>query len=261
MIIDSHAHIGFNEHLNKSPEELISSMEKAGIDISMVYAGEINDCSNDRLLKELENFKGKLFPVGSISPLSKDKPSLDKFKEWLDNKKIFGVKFYPGYEPFYPYDEVLKPYFKIMEERKVPAIFHNGDTYNLKKGAKLKYAHPLHIDDLAVDFPELPIIIAHLGYPWMIDAAEVAYKNKNVYVDCSGLFYGEIGNTEEEMVKKFLDTFVEYAGGTDKLIFGTDWPISNQADYVRIIKNVFKDREDLDNILFKNSVYVFNIKL
>lgn len=256
MIIDSHTHIGFNEHLNKNPEELVSSMEKAGIDKAMVYAGEINDCSTERLLEELKEFEGKLFPVGSVSPLSKDKPSPDKVKEWLDSKKIFGLKFYPGYEPFYPYDEVLKPYFKIMEERKIPAIFHNGDTYNLKRGAKLKYAHPLHIDDLAVDFPEMPIIIAHLGYPWIIDAAEVAYKNKNVYVDCSGLFYGETDEKEEEAVKKFLKIFTEYADGTEKLLFGTDWPISNQTDYVRIIKDVFKDK---DSILFKNSAKIFNI--
>ncbi len=259
MIIDAHTHIGFNDLINKKPAELVESMKLAGIDKAMVYAGEIDNCSTEKLLEELKPFKDILFPVGSISPLSESKPSVEKVESWLKNKEIFGLKFYPAYEPFYPYNEELKPYLKLLSKYQKPAIFHSGDTYNITKGARVKYSHPLHIDETAVDFPDLKIIIAHLGYPWIIDAAEVAYKNKNVYVDCSGLFYDNPDEKDKNLFKKLITTFIEYAEDSNKLIFGTDWPISNQSDYVKIVKELPLPEDALDDMLFKEASRIFNI--
>jgi predicted TIM-barrel fold metal-dependent hydrolase len=211
MIIDSHTHIGFNEYLNKSAKDLVESIKKAGINKAMVYSGDIFNCSTEGLIKEIAPFRSVLFPVGSVSPLLKSRPSVELVEKWLKMGLIFGLKFYPAYEYFYPNGKEIRPYLKILEKYGKPAVFHSGDTFNLKNGGKIKYAHPLHIDDIAVDFPDLRIVISHIGYPWIIDAAEVVYKNKNVFADCSGLAYGKLEKNDKDLIKKLVSEFVKYA--------------------------------------------------
>lgn len=256
MIIDSHTHIGFNKIISSKIFELISSMKKADIDKAMVYAGDLGNCSTEALLKEIKGYQNIIYPIGSISPLSKNKPSLKQVEDWLKNNQIYGLKFYPGYEPFYPFDDSLKPFLKLLIKYNRPVIFHSGDTFNLATGAKLKYAHSLHIDDLAVDMPDLKIIIAHMGYPWVIDTAEVCFKNKNVFTDCSGLVYDKFGNQDIELVKRILNDFKMFAGGLDKLIFGTDWPITDQEDYVTNMKQLIGLNEA---IFSQNAKVIFGI--
>ncbi len=107
------------------------------------------------------------------------------------------------------------------------------------RGAKLKYAHPLGIDDVATDFPTTRIVIAHMGYPWHRDAAEVCYKNDNVFADVSGFVYGEFGYTEAQHFKCVMDEFIEVAGGSRQLLFGSDWPISDQTSYTATLSQQF----------------------
>lgn len=257
MVIDCHTHIGSGGLINISADDLVKSMKKAGIDKSLVFAGSINGCPTKRLLAETRKYKGKLYPVGSVSPLSAKKEKPGQVEHWLKNKEIFGLKFYPGYEFFYPDDATLRPYLRLLAKYNRPAIFHSGDTYNKAGGAKLKYAHPLHIDDLAVRLPKLKIIIAHLGYPWTIDAAEVLYKNKNVYADCSGFVYGKFKKEDAECFKNIFSDFLQRAGSAEKILFGTDWPLPDQAEYVRVISKI--SGRDKENIMHKNAEKVFRI--
>jgi len=74
--------------------------------------------------------------------------------------------------------------------------------------------------------PQLKIVIAHMGYPWVADAAEVCYKNKNVYTDTSGFVYGTFTKNDEALFKDILRTYTAIAGSLDKVLFGTDWPLS-----------------------------------
>lgn len=237
MIIDSHTHLGFNDVISARAKELVLSMKKAGIDKSIVLAGEMNALSTEKLLEEISPYRDKLFALGSISPLSSTAPSLQKVEEWLSKKLIYGLKFYPGYEYFYPADASLRPYLELLAKYNKPALFHSGDTYNKMGAAKLKYAQAIHIDDLATELPKLKIIIAHLGYPWVIDAAEVCYKNKNVYVDCSGFVYGKFGTKDKANLKRNLKVFGQIAP-PDRILFGSDWPIGDQSSYVKTVREI-----------------------
>lgn len=255
VIIDSHAHIGFGGAIDARPQALVASMRKAGVAKAMVFAGRINQCSTDALLEAVAPFKGTLFPVGAISPLA-TRPSLRTVGNWLEKGRIHALKFYPGYEYFYPYDKVLRPYLKLLAEFRRPAIFHSGDTYSRVHVAKLRFAHPLHIDELATEMPELPIVIAHVGYPWVIDAGEVVYKNKNVHVDCSGFVYGTFKPEHRVHFADVIRDFVRVAGSQDRILFGTDWPISDQASYVSTAKKIFGN----DPAVFsKNAIKLFGL--
>ena len=239
MIIDAHAHIGLGHDGQKRPEKLVASMQRAGIAKAAVFAATIAKLPTEKILEEIAPFKKELFAVGTVSPDKPGfKPALKQVDQWLAKGDIRGIKFYTGYEHFYPNDRRLKPYMKLLAKHGRPAIFHTGDTYDAIGGAKLKFAHPLHIDDLASEMPDLKIIIAHLGSPWVIDAAQVCYKNKNVFADCSGFVYGTFNKTQRshftELWRKF-DLITESSG---KILFGSDWPISDMRSYVEVVKKL-----------------------
>lgn len=254
MIIDCHTHLGRNEHINYSVDQLLASMDKAGIDKSLVFAGELNDCPNQFLLKEIPTHKDRLYGVASFHPLHENGNDFAKLKGAIESGHVVAVKFYLGYDHWYPTDKRIYEVLEYLSAHNIPAIFHCGDCLNTIKGAKLKYAHPLGIDEVAVDFPNQKIVMAHIAYPWHRDAAEVVYKNKNVFVDISGFVYGNFGLKQESHFKKVIDEFIEIAGDSDKMLFGSDAPISNQDSYVSVARKILPEQ-----IFWDNPKKVFNL--
>ncbi|MEK7545866.1 MAG: amidohydrolase family protein [Patescibacteria group bacterium] len=237
MIIDAHTHIHLDPGVNgQEIKDLLAAMDDAGIDKAAVFAAPINGLTTERVLAETEPYRDRLFVVGSVSPLMYAfRRTPDTVEEWLASGRVRALKFYTGYEHFYPADERLRPYLELLVKHGRPAIFHMGDLYDKIRGARLKYSHPLHVDDLAADMPDLKIIIAHVGYPWVIDAAEVCYKNKNVYADCSGFVYGAFDLRSQERFRKVWREFDEITESSGKMLFGSDWPISDMRGYVELI--------------------------
>ena len=249
MIIDSHTHIGRNEHINSSAEDLLRSMDSCGIDNALVFAGKLNDAPNEYLLEQILPHKDRLFGVAACHPSDfvTDR-AMDEFFDVLDEKQIVAVKFYLGYDHWYPDDVNIKRVLRVLELNEIPAIFHTGDCLASIQHAKLKYAHPLGIDDVAVDYPDLKIVMAHMAYPWQREAAEVCYKNKNVYADMSGFVYGDFNAKEVRHFHKVVEEFTTIAGGTDKLLFGTDFPISNQKSYIDTVADMIGMKAVSENI-------------
>lgn len=233
MIIDCHTHLGRNEHINFSVDQLLRSMDKAHVDKSLVFAGNLNDCPNSFLLKEIVNHRDRLYGVAALHPHDNDM-GLDEVEKAIESGHISAIKFYLGYDHWYPNDVRIYSTLQYLSAYDFPIIFHCGDCLNTVKQAKLKYAHPLGIDEVAVDFPKQKIVIAHMGYPWHRDTAEVCYKNKNVFTDISGFVYGNFGLKNEDHFRKVVSEFVEIAGGYDQMLFGSDTPISDQRDYVAV---------------------------
>jgi uncharacterized protein len=109
-------------------------------------------------------------------------------EERIRDGLVKGIKLYPGYDQYAINDPSLETVFRIAAKHDVPVMIHCGDTY--AKHAKVRQAHPLLVDDVAVDYPDVKFVICHLGNPWFQDTAEVLYKNDNVYADISGLCSG-----------------------------------------------------------------------
>lgn len=257
MIIDCHTHLGRNSHINASADRLLKSMDKAKIDKSIVIAGKLNDASNEWMLEQIAPYKDRLLAIVAAHPSAYDYPNsgagrdtalaieqdeIKKITDWYGEGKIVGVKFYTGYYHFYPSD--ASNYLRHLDVIGCPTLFHSGDCLNSVKQAKLKYAHPLHIDDVAVDYPHMNFIIAHMAYPWVRDAAEVCYKNDNVYSDISGFVYGDFSSDDVNKFSRNLKDFLDIADGT-KMLFGTDWPISNQDSYIDSLKTISEHTADL----------------
>ncbi len=124
----------------------------------------------------------------------------------------------------------------MAERHRLPVVFHTGDTYSPR--AKLRFAHPLGIDDVAVDHPRACFVLAHLGNPWLTDAAEVVYKNVNVWADLSGFVVGTAEDFAAEERREMLDEVrvalgraYRYAERPNRFLYGSDWPLAPMTAY------------------------------
>jgi predicted TIM-barrel fold metal-dependent hydrolase len=195
--------------------------------------------------------------VAGISFNNYKEKDLRELSDYLQDGLIKGLKLYPGYEPFYPYDNRLKVVYDLAVEYDVPVMFHSGDTYSPK--GRIRFSHPIQIDDVAVDNPDLKIVICHVGNPWIKDCMEVVYKNEHVYADFSGLVLGDFTEKFERYMKSQLEEMILYAGDPQYLLYGTDWPISTMKSYLNFMKQLDLPDEKKEFILWKNAARLFKI--
>ncbi|MBW3554854.1 MAG: amidohydrolase family protein [Gemmatimonadetes bacterium] len=153
----------------------------------------------------------------------------------LEADAVACIKIYLGYVHRAPDDAAYAPIYDLAARHGVPVVFHTGDTST--SDAKLKYAHPLALDELAVDRRDMTIVIAHCGNPWIETAAEIAYKNPNVYIECSALMTGDMDELDPEHLERYVTDAIRYVWGyiedPSKLMFGSDWPLVDIESYVR----------------------------
>ena len=163
---------------------------------------------------------------------------------WQDRVK--GLKAHLGYLHHGPASPGYAPYYRLAARYQIPVIFHSGDTYSAS--AKLQYAHPLLIDEVAVDYPDTHFVIAHCGCPWFVDAAEVIYKNANVWADRSGIFVGDAAafaalaacGRLQRTVERLREA-LEYAERPDRFRYGSDWPLAPLAAYRAFLAPLLDD--------------------
>lgn len=265
MIVDCHTHINnyHNEEvvsLQECLDNLQQEMRKNRVDIALVLTSyKVNPgrpSTRDAVLATRD--MDHIFIVAGISYASFRKEELGELREYLTEGSIRGLKLYPGYEPFYPNDEKLHPVYELAEEFGVPVMIHSGDTYNPM--GRIRFSHPLHIDDVAVDHPGVSIVICHIGNPWIRDCMEVVYKNKNVYTDISGLVLGDFTDRFEVYMRKQLQEMLLYGVEPDKVLYGTDWPISSMSSYLEFMNELNIPDRDKKKMLSENAVRLFKLK-
>lgn len=170
------------------------------------------------------------------------------------------LKIYLGYIYQYAYDKNYEPAYRLAEKYDVPVVFHTGDTYDAD--GKLKYSNPLTIDEVAVEHRKVNFVIAHCGNPWIQSAAEVAYKNPNVYLDGSAFLIGDLRSVDELTARRTmiepLQWVFSYLENPSKLMYGTDWPLVHMKDYLRIFKQAIP-REHWQAVFHDNAVRVFHL--
>lgn len=136
-------------------------------------------------------------------------------------------------------------------------MIHTGDTFS--NISKVRFAHPLNIDDIAVDNPELTIIMCHIGNPWILDCQEILYKNKNVYADISGLVIGNFKLYDQRYYIYKIRELLCYLDMPHRLLYGSDWPISNMDSYIKFVDKLKLNKQSRDLLLFKNSHNIFRL--
>jgi hypothetical protein len=156
----------------------------------------------------------------SINP-NRGKEGVEEARRLLATGKIHGLKLHPPIQQFSPNDSIAYPLYEVFAEARLPVIFHTGHSgigsgMRGGGGVRLKYGNPMPIDDVAVDFPDMPIIMAHPSFPWQDEAISICLHKPQVYIDLSGW-----------SPKYFSPTLVQYANTLlkKKVLFGSDYPL------------------------------------
>ncbi|HEX7217618.1 MAG TPA: amidohydrolase family protein [Burkholderiales bacterium] len=168
---------------------------------------------------ELANREDNAIPFASVDPRRPD--AVSRARRLIADYKVKGFKFHPSVQEFFPNDRLAYPLYEVIAEAKLPALFHTGQTgvgagTRGGGGIRLKYANPMCLDDVAADFPDMPIVLAHPSFPWQEEALSVATHKPQVYIDLSGW-----------SPKYFPPILVQYANTIlkDKILFGSDYPV------------------------------------
>lgn len=236
-------------------------MAEAGVTYALVltsYLANPNRPSTAEVVRAIENVDN-LGVVAGISYLHYKQRDLRELADFLQAGLVKGLKLYPGYEPFYPHDHRLQVVYELAEEFDVPVMIHSGDTFSPQ--GKLKYAHPLEVDEVAVDHPDVKLVICHLGNPWLVDCMEVVYKNKNVYADFSGLVLGEFTDAFEDYMEQQIAEVILYAGEPDRFLYGSDWPICSMRSYVEFVRQLKMQETQRHAIMYENARRLFKLPL
>ena len=232
------------------PSAAVSDADPLGIELSVKQAALI---------------KGpKLHFIGVAHPERFDRDHLARVEEVLKQGKVKALKAYLGYLHYDPLHPGYRPYYRLAAKYNIPVIFHTGDTYF--PDAKVKFAQPLAVDELAGDLPETTFVLAHFGNPWIRDAAQVVYKNANVYVDLSAFLIGdeaafakmETDGTIDRTVKRVREG-IEYAETPERFLFGSDWPLSPIAVYRQFVERLFP-KEHHAAVLGRNAKKLFGLE-
>ena len=195
--------------------------------------------SNEEIAELANQNADVAIPFASVNP-HRGAAGVELAKRLIREHRVKGFKFHPTVQEFFPNDRLAYPLYEAIAEAKLPALFHTGQTgvgagTPGGGGLRLKYSHPMLLDDVAADFPDMPIILAHPSFPWQEEALSVATHKPQVYIDLSGW-----------SPKYFPPILVQYANTLlkDKILFGSDYPVITPERWI----------EDFDKLPIKPEV-------
>jgi predicted TIM-barrel fold metal-dependent hydrolase len=214
---------------------------------------------NDDTAALVQANSDKLLGFLTIHP--HDPHALEEIERATQDLGMVGIKLGPNYQNFDPLGPEAFTVFKRAEELKLPILFHQGTSP--VEHADLDFAHPRHMDRVATAFPDLKIIMAHVGHPWQIDTIVVIRKHPNVYADISANFYRPWSYYNAMRIA------TEWAV-LDKLLFGSDYPIVSPQETMDALWTVNDPIEGtnlpkvpidaLERILHRNSVELLGLE-
>jgi hypothetical protein len=196
-----------------------------------------------------------LIPFGSVDPWQ-EAAAVRRARSLVEGHGVRGFKFHPSLQAFHPNDRMAYPLYEALQELDMIALFHSGQTgigAGLRGGGgiRLAYANPIALDDVAVDFPDLRIVIAHPSFPWQDEALAVATHKPNVYIDLSGW-----------SPKYFPPLLVRYANTLlkDKVLFGSDFPLLTPDRWLADFERLDIKPEVRPLILKENAVRLLGLR-
>ncbi len=212
----------FIAELQRSPSKLIEIMDREGVwraclinyvaEEVLGFTEEVNVFSSNYA----KEYPDRLLPFGGIDPSAGDVE--ERMEELISKLEIRGIKIHPPHQLLYPNSyateglEGLEVVYAMAEDNGVPVMIHTGTS--IFPGARVRYGEPLALDDVAIDFPRLQIIMAHGGRPfWMDQAFFLLRRHKNIHFDVSSI-----------PPRRLLDYFPRLEEVAGKTLFGSDWP-------------------------------------
>lgn len=263
MIIDSHVHISYTDNPKTFPEikeELFLNMKENKISHSVVIPDNVPNpqCADmDNVMAIVKGEPG-LFMIGTLNISNIDGQSLAMIGELFKEKTIRGFKIFPGHDPVYPTDKRWYPVYELCIKYDFPLIIHTGINSGDRECAK--YNDPKYIVEIAKLFPKLKIVIAHYFWPKLDHCYSMTGGFDNIYFDTSALADKEVLDESGgiEKMREILERTV--ARNPKSVLFGTDWPMCNVSDHIRLINSLAISQNEKEMIFSKNVIGLFQLK-
>jgi uncharacterized protein len=232
------------------PDFLVELLKRNGVDYAVILA-ELSPITtgttSNEYVSEFCRGRRELIPFANLNPFLSTRLG-DELARCVWDLGMKGMKLYPTYQQFYPNDRMLYPLYAKAQELKIPVMVHTGSS--LFQGSRLKYGHPVLLDDVAVDFPELTLIEVHSGRGfWYEEAFFLAKLHLRVFMEISGL-------PPQSLLKYFPDL----EKNADKIIFGSDWPgIPGIAKNIDAIQRLPLKDDTKNKILGQNAEKILKL--
>jgi predicted TIM-barrel fold metal-dependent hydrolase len=186
------------------------------------------EISNEFIAAVVRQDPARLVGFASVDPMADD--AISRLEFAVDHLGMRGVKLSPIYQHFAADDPRLWPLYARIQERRLPIMWHQGATFLATTGP-FEEARPGRLDKIAAAFPEIPMVIAHFGYPWSDDTVALLRKHRNLYADVSVLA------RRPWFLYNALIAALEYGAG-DKILLGSDFPAGTVAEMAEALRRV-----------------------
>jgi predicted TIM-barrel fold metal-dependent hydrolase len=210
--------------------------------------------SNDEVVAFAADNSDIVMAFASVDPM-RGPEAVKEARRLIAKGGIRGFKLHPPLQQFHANDQAAYPFYEVLAAAKLPVIFHTGHSgigtgMPGGGGVRLKYGNPMDIDDVAVDFPDMPIIMAHPSFPWQDEAISVCLHKPQVYIDLSGW-----------SPKYFSPILIQYANTLlkKKMLFGSDYPLITPDRWMTDFAAIAIRDEVRPLILKENAARLFSL--
>lgn len=221
-------------------ETFLLELDVSGLDRAVLLpidASTTRGCQiySNELIAELCEMCDRFIGFASVDPHQES--AVDDLEHAVRDLKLRGLKLSPPTQEFYPNDaELAYPVYEKAQSLGIPIVFHAGMSWEPR--AKAKYGQPIHLEDVAFDFPDLNIVIAHFGWPWVLEAVMLALKYPNVYIDTSCLYFDNPKDFIAFVMTKQVPLSAIERSLRHKIVFGSNYPRVEIKNMVKAVKSL-----------------------
>ena len=236
-------------------EDFLDDMKKSGISLAVLQAeysyGNIHQL-NKRVGETVKKHKGLLIGFAGIDPTASETPVSD-LDRYINDWDMRGLNLQPWVQGWACNDKRYYPLYSYCQQKRIPVAVHSSINFSVNR--KIEYSHPLYLDEIACNFPELTIIANHAGWPWVNEMVAVAWKHPNVYL--------ETGGVSPKYLQKpgtGWDLFLTYGNSVlqDQILFATDSLIPHERVVKELDELPMKDRVK-EKFLYENAMRILNL--
>lgn len=235
-------------------ETFLLELDVAGMDNAVVLPIDARSSRNETVytneqIAELCTMSDRLIGFASVDPRRED--AAQELSDAVCELKLRGLKLAPAMQEFWPDDRSMEPIYARAQELHIPILFHAGMSW--EPGSRLKYGHPTRFEDVAAGFPQLRIVLAHLAWPWVIDAVALALKYPNVYLDTSALYFDNPCDFLRFAMTQQVPLTVFERSLRRQLVFGSNYPRAEIKNMARAVRSLGLSKDCLDLVFHCNA--------
>jgi predicted TIM-barrel fold metal-dependent hydrolase len=235
-------------------EVMLLEMDLCGIDKAVVVPVDATTSCNatvytNEQIVEICGMSDRLIGFASVDPRQPGAP--EKLEHAVSRLGLRGLKLSPAMQGFFPDDPLAFPVYEKARDLRIPILFHAGMSW--QPGSKLKYGHPLRFEDVAAAFPDLNIVLAHLAWPWVVEAVALALKYPNVHLDTSALYFDNPVDFLRYAMTQQVPLTVFERSLRKQLVFGSDNPRIETKAMAKAVRSLGLSEECMELVFRENA--------